>query len=62
MAGKREIAEGLASACLSHEDFAMYLRASASSKDDARKAGEKVGEFFNAILQTLKVEASPRSP
>ena len=52
----------LACVCLRHEDFTNYFKAAASTKDDARKAGEKVAEFFNAILQTLKVEASPRSP
>ena len=58
MAGKREIAEELASVCLSHEDFSNYFKASVSAKDDATKVGEKIGEFYNAILQTLKVETS----
>ena len=49
----REIAEELAVACLSHENFAMFFRPQSTEKTHAGPAGEKVGEVYNAILKAL---------
>ena len=53
-----EIAKELAVACLSHHDVAMYFKAGSFDKDKAKEAGERLGEFYNAILKALEQKAS----
>lgn len=57
----REIAKELAVACLGHEHVAAMFRPGSAQKADAAAAGEKVGEFYNAILKALLKEASASS-
>jgi len=57
----REIAEELAVACLGHEVVAGMFRPARADKAEAEAAGEKVGEFYNAILKALLKEASASS-
>ena len=57
MAEIREIAKELAAACLSKEGFAAYFRPAGKTKADAVTAGERVGEFYNAILKILEEQA-----
>ena len=57
----REIAKELAVACLSHETFSVYFRPQGTEKNHAVAAGEKVGEFCNAIWKTLLQETSGSS-
>ena len=58
MAEIREIAEELATVCLSNEVFVSPFRPSGKTKADAVTAGERVGEFYNAILKALEQKAS----
>jgi len=52
------IAKELAVACLSHQDVAKYLGPGSTSEEAAKKAGERLGAFYNAILKALEQEAS----
>ena len=54
----REIAMELAVACLGHDKFALHFEPPSTKKTDATEAGEKVGEFYNAIWKALQQEAS----
>ncbi len=54
----REIAKELAVACLSHENVVAYLRPRGTEKNHAAEAGERVGEFYNAIWRALRQESS----
>lgn len=49
----REIAKELAVAFLSHENLVANFRPQGPQKASAVEAGEKVGEFYNAILKAL---------
>lgn len=48
-----EIAEELAVACLGHRDMAASFVVKAGTKSYAAEAGERVGEFYNAIYKTV---------
>jgi hypothetical protein len=59
MAELKDIAQQLAIACLSNERFverALQTPAGTRSEDYAKVHGEKVGEFYKAILTTLQEE------
>ena len=60
----KEIAKELAVAFLSHENLAAHFRPQGAKKPDAVEAGEKVGEFYNAIWKALQQEslASAKGP
>jgi len=60
----REIAMELTVACLGHDKFALHFEPPSTKKADATDAGERVGEFYNAIWKALKqeLEASSKGP
>jgi hypothetical protein len=55
---REEIAKELAVACLGHDKFVAHFDPEGNKKPDARDAGERVGEFYNAILKALEEKAS----
>ena len=57
MAEIREVAEELAAVCLSNEVFVAPFRPAGKTKADAVTAGERVGEFYNAILKILEEQS-----
>ena len=57
MAEIREIAEELAAVCLSSETFVAYFRPAGKTKADVVTAGERVGEFYSAILKILEEQS-----
>ena len=57
----REIAMELAVACLGHDKFAVHFEPPSTKKADATDAGERVGEFYNAIWKALLKELSASS-
>jgi hypothetical protein len=57
-----EIAKELAVACLSHDKFAAHFEAVGNKEADAKDAGERVGQFYNAIYRTLLQERTKESP
>jgi len=59
MARFKETAQQLAIACLSQESIAKCFVPGSAEKIDAVIAGERVGEFYRAILKTL--EEKPRT-
>jgi len=60
----KQIAKELAIACLSQANVAAYFAPTGREKAHATAAGEKVGEFYNAIWKTLEQEsqASAKAP
>ncbi len=60
----REIAKELAVACLGHDVVAGMFRPASADKANSAAAGERVGEFYNAIWKTLEQEslASAKGP
>ena len=49
----KEIAKELAIACLNHASFATWVRPTTEGNSYAT-AGERIGEFYNAILKALQ--------
>jgi len=56
-----EIAKELAVVCFSHDKFVAHFDPEGYKKPDAKDAGERVGEFYNAILKALEEKASSAS-
>jgi len=57
----KEIAKELAVACLGHPDVAVYFRCESADVRSAKVAGERLGEFYNAILKALLKDISASS-
>jgi len=60
MADNQEIAKELAIACLNHASFATWFRPTTEGSSYAT-AGERIGEFYNAISRALREETSDSS-
>ena len=60
MAKSEETAQQLAIACLTQESVAKYFVPGSTEKIDVVLAGERVGEFYRAILNTLKEKPRTR--
>ena len=53
----REIAKELAVACLSHRDVAVLVSPRSTDAAQAKDAGQRLGEFYNSIYETLLKQA-----